>query len=107
VLAVLVLVAYFWMARKPVMAGTEHVFELVSTPSEAPAEAATGSPTRRPPRQVQKCEVPALTKNDTAAAYVQPTPQTPTPPTRHRRTSGTHATAADDDSAVGHEHRRI
>jgi TonB family protein len=75
VLVAAVLLVYFWQARAPMMSASEHVFELVTSPSPTPdnAAASSGSP-------AQAIHVPTLPKEPKMPPLPPVSKSQPTPP---------------------------
>jgi len=94
VLVAVVLLVYFWKARAPMMAASEHVFELVTTPSPTPdnAPASSGAPapairvptlpsiTKMPPLPPASKSSPVPVKTTPPPVPPQPVPATQTTP---------------------------
>jgi TonB family protein len=82
VLVAAVLLVYFWQARAPMMSASEHVFELVTSPSPNPDNAAASS--GAPAQAIHAPTLPKITPMPPLppVSKSQPTPPKPvTPPT--------------------------
>jgi len=77
VLVAAALVVYFWQARAPMMSASEHVFELVTTPSPNPDNAAASSGS--PAQAIHAPTLPKITPMPPLPPVSKSQP-TPTPP---------------------------